>query len=189
MTGCTTTSEAAAQHHRPCISVVHAVATAETHHLACRRPALTPSNSVACRRAVATFGSVFLLSPGQRHRPGPSVGLGHERPGRRAGGGGARLCPRHVSNAKASKGDVCTLYPRPRLGRSTRVVHLKRPQNVRFSISETRDRAAAVRLEYRNGTMLKNIEHGDHLGPCYCRISERSRPRAQTGESPSSRFQ
>ena len=28
-----------------------------------------------------------------------------------------------------------------------RLVHLKRPQNVRFSISETRDRAAAVRLE------------------------------------------
>ena len=27
-----------------------------------------------------------------------------------------------------------------------------------LSISETRDRAAAVRLEYRNGTMLKNME-------------------------------
>jgi len=35
-----------------------------------------------------------------------------------------------------------------------RLACLKRPQNVRFSISETRDRAAAVRLEYRNGTML-----------------------------------
>jgi hypothetical protein len=31
------------------------------------------------------------------------------------------------------------------------VVGSKRRQNVRFSISETRDRAAAVRLEYRNG--------------------------------------
>ena len=39
-----------------------------------------------------------------------------------------------------------------------RLVGLKRRQNVRFSISETRDRAAAVRLEYRNGTMLKNME-------------------------------
>ena len=37
----------------------------------------------------------------------------------------------------------------PRLGRAVMA-----PQNVRFLISETRDRAAAVRLEYRNGTML-----------------------------------
>jgi hypothetical protein len=32
-------------------------------------------------------------------------------------------------------------------------------------------------------------EHGDHLGPCYCRISEIRRPRAQTGERPSSRLE
>ena len=66
-------------------------ATAATHHLACRRPALTPSTSVACRGAVATFESA---SSCQRHRPGPSAGLGHERPGRTA-----RLGPRHVGNS------------------------------------------------------------------------------------------
>ena len=44
--------------------------------LACRWTALTPSNLVVSRRAVATFGSV---SSRQRHRlmhrPGPSAGL------------------------------------------------------------------------------------------------------------------
>ena len=54
-------------------SVLHVAATAATHHLACRRPALTPSTSVACRGAVATFESA---SSCQRHRPGPSAGLG-----------------------------------------------------------------------------------------------------------------
>ena len=69
-------------------SVLHLAATAATHHLVCGPPALTPSISVACRGAVATFESA---SSCQRHRPGPSAGLGHERPGRTA-----RLGPRHV---------------------------------------------------------------------------------------------
>ena len=37
-----------------------------------------------------------------------------------------------------------------------RLVCLKRRQNVQSSIRETRDRVAAVRLEYRNRTMLRN---------------------------------
>ena len=36
-----------------------------------------------------------------------------------------------------------------------RLVHMKRPQNVRFSITRTR---GSVRLEYRNGTVLRNME-------------------------------
>ena len=57
-------------------SVLHLAAPAATHHLACRRPALTPSTSVACRGAVATSESA---SSCQRHRPGPSAGLGRVR--------------------------------------------------------------------------------------------------------------
>ena len=49
-------------------------------------------------------------------------------------------------------------YLEQRLRVVPRLACLKRRQNVRFSISETRDRAAAVRLECRNGTMLKNKE-------------------------------
>ena len=68
-----------------------------------------------------------------------------------------------------------------------RLVGLKRRQNVRFSISETRDRAAAVRLEYRNGTMLKNME--TTWGRVSVQKARSGRPRAQTGESPSSRLE
>ena len=56
-------------------SILHVAATAATLHLPCRRPALTPSTSVACRRAVATSESA---SSCQRHWPGPSAGRGHE---------------------------------------------------------------------------------------------------------------
>ena len=57
-----------------------------------------------------------------------------------------RECSIYQRSASAS--GVHTLYSRAwRYHRVVpRLVHMKRPQNVRFSISETRDRAAAVRL-------------------------------------------
>ena len=69
-----------------------------------------------------------------------------------------------------------------------RVVGLKRRQNVRFSISETRDRAAAVRLECRNGTMLGDTPTTRGRVPVQKARSGGSL-RAQTGERPSSRLE
>ena len=90
-------------------SVLHLAAPAATHHLACRRPALTPSTSVACRGAVATSESA---SSCQRHRPGPSAGLGHKRPGSRT----TRCRPRQKQLIVQSSPSVGPRFRRPTSG-------------------------------------------------------------------------
>ena len=73
------------------------------------------------------------------------------------------------------------------MGRSTSGVLEMATKRSLFDKRDEGSRRHRVRLEYRNGTMLKNML-GDHLGPCPRPESEIRRPRAQTGERPSSRL-
>ena len=68
-------------------------ATAATHYLACRRPALTPSTSGWLSEDQSRLLDRLLHASGSAvdPGPGPSAGLGHETSGRKA------VCPRHVS--------------------------------------------------------------------------------------------
>jgi hypothetical protein len=73
--------------------------------------------------------------------------------------------------------------------RKKEAVVRRRLQASRHSLFDKRDEGSRRRRAlgvYKRETAQ---EHGDHLGPCYCRISKIRRPGAQTGECPSSRFQ